>query len=250
MAKKDVETLTIDYHCHLLPGIDDGAPTMDESLDMARILVTAGFTTVCCTPHLIKGVYEAGAPAIRALTADLQRRLAAAAINLRIVAGAEYYLDEYLPEFLKDPLLLDESKLLLIEISNTANIEFIQETLYRIKSSGLTPLVAHPERCQLLSLPDCAAERKGFKRVFRSPLATRQTLASAPSLLHYLQSIGCQFQGNIGSFSGLYGDRVMAQAFSFLRAGLYTHFGSDAHQSRNLAEILYKGRRAIAADNL
>ncbi|NVN97823.1 MAG: phosphoesterase [Geobacteraceae bacterium] len=241
MVQKDVATLTFDSHCHLLPGIDDGAATMEESLEMARVLVAAGFTTVCCTPHLIKGVYDSTSAEIRILTAELQNAIVQESIPLQLVAGAEYYLDEYLPDFLKDPLLLDESHLLLVEIQNNADIKLVQDTFFRMKSSGLTPLIAHPERCRLLSLPEECDDRKGLMVRLLSPFTARHSQTKEPSLLSYLQSIGCQFQGDIGSFAGLYGDRVRAQANSFLQAGLYTHFGSDAHHSRHLADLLRNG---------
>src|SRR6185369_3076973 len=162
---------TTDWHCHILPGIDDGAATLEESIAMARTLSAAGFTTVCCTPHLIKGTYECSAAGIRERTAQLQQQLAAESIPLQLIAGAEYYLDEYLPELLHDPLPLGDSQLLLIEIPNHAPVEFVKQTCYRIKGSGYTPLIAHPERCSLLQPKPTAPDKKGlWSSLFNSKL--------------------------------------------------------------------------------
>ncbi|HHE07923.1 MAG TPA: phosphoesterase, partial [Chlorobaculum parvum] len=64
-----------DYHCHLLPNIDDGPTTIDESIEMAKLLVNAGYDTVYCTPHLIKGLYEADNKTVKTAVNDLQNAL-------------------------------------------------------------------------------------------------------------------------------------------------------------------------------
>jgi len=222
-----------DWHCHILPGIDDGAATLEESIAMARTLSAAGFTTVCCTPHLIKGTYECSAAGIRERTAQLQQQLAAESIPLQLIAGAEYYLDEYLPELLHDPLPLGYSQLLLIEIPGHAPPEFVKETCYRIKGSGYTPLIAHPERCTLLEPKSAVPDKQGlWSSLFNSKLKTQNS-----ELLSYLQEIGCHFQGNLGSFAGYYGEKVRSKAEEFLATGIYTHFGSDLHSVQQ-SEIL------------
>ena len=70
----------IDLHCHLLPGIDDGAPDLETSLEMARIAVEDGITLIACTPHQMPGYYENTAPGIRQAVIDLQAQLDAAGI--------------------------------------------------------------------------------------------------------------------------------------------------------------------------
>jgi protein-tyrosine phosphatase len=216
-----------DYHCHLLPGIDDGAATLEEAIAMARTLCSAGFTTVCCTPHLIKGAYESSAAGIRERTKQLQLQLAAESISLQLIPGAEYYLDEYLLDLLHDPLPIGESQLLLVEIPSQAPIEFVKQICYRIKGSGYLPLIAHPERCTLLEPKSTAPDKKGlWFSLFNSKLKTQNS-----TLLNYLLEIGCKFQGNLGSFAGLYGERVRRKAEEFLSAGVYTHFGSDLHSA-------------------
>jgi len=201
---------------------------------MARMLRSAGFTTLCCTPHLIKGVYEYSASEIKNRTGQLQQQLTANSIELKLIAGAEYYLDEYLHKLLDDPLPLGDTQRLLIEIPGHAVIEVIKEACFRIKCSGYTPLIAHPERCSLLEMQSGESARKSLW----SSLFNATSTAQSSELLDYLKGIGCQFQGDLGSFTGLYGNRTRNKAIQFRQNGLYDCFGSDAHTPFRLEEML------------
>lgn len=246
----------IDWHCHLLPGIDDGPATMDEAVEMAAALAQRGFTSVCCTPHLLKGCYEADNATVRGVLAALQTEVNRRGIPLRLLAGREYYQDEFLAEQLHSPLLLGETRFLLIEIPGHSLPDLVKEACYRITGRGFIPMIAHPERCRLFdfSEPRVGELRKMFD-VRRSMLdAIKNTLhrhsglpgrrsqtsnieprtpSSKPrtsnSLLEYLIDLGCAFQGNLGSFAGGYGERVKQRAEKLREAGIYTHFGTDAH---------------------
>src|SRR4051794_18801585 len=88
----------VDYHCHILPAIDDGSTDAQESLEMARILAAFGFATVHCSPHRIKGCYENEPARVAQVTQSLQRLLDDAAIALRLIPSTEHYLDEFLAE--------------------------------------------------------------------------------------------------------------------------------------------------------
>jgi protein-tyrosine phosphatase len=233
-SRLNTQNSTTDWHCHILPGIDDGAETIEESVEMARTLRAAGFTTICCTPHLIKGVYENRPADIKSRTEQLQQQLTAHAIELELIAGAEYYLDEYLDGLLDDPLPLGDTRRLLIEIPGHAVIEFVKETCYRLKQNGYTPLIAHPERCSLLELKSHAPVKKSLW----SSLFSSKSETQGSELLDYLREIGCHFQGDLGSFTGTYGNRTRDKAIGFLKNGLYDCFGSDAHTQVRLEEML------------
>ena len=202
-----------DWHCHILPGIDDGPATMDESVAMASGLARAGFTTVHCTPHLIKGLYEADNETVRNNVADLQREIGRHGIDIRLLAGREYYLDEFFADYLSDPLTLGESSYLLMEIPGHIFPEFIKDTIHQIICCGFIPMIAHPERSSLFPLPE---GEPGGKGTFLSTLFSRSGSKSASpqreeSLLDYLRGIGCAFQGDLGSFAGLYGEKIRSE---------------------------------------
>ena len=201
----------IDYHCHILPGCDDGAATVAESLEMARLLAAAGFREVCCTPHCIRGSYDNTPEQVRTAVVFLQKELDRAGIAVRLQPGMEYYLDEY---FLDLPELqtLGDSDLVLVEAPGQANPKAVQAGLEKVLALGLTPLVAHPERSEIfLSSP--------------APLASRHEVL---------------LQGNLGSFTGFYGPQVQRCAYDLLRVGSYTVVGSDAHDAPRLGGVLEK----------
>jgi protein-tyrosine phosphatase len=212
----------IDYHCHLLPGIDDGASDLAESLAMARLLAGAGFREVCCTPHCIRGSYDTTPAQVKDAVAALQASLDREGIALRLRPGMEYYLDEF---FLRLGELqpLGDGRLLLVEAPGQANAGVVQAGLIKIISLGFTPLIAHPERTPLFNGADAEKPK------------TQNAKHKTPD---FDLPPGCQFQANIGSFTGFYGARVQRSAYDQLRDGRYAVLGSDAHDARRLAGVL------------
>lgn len=244
----------IDWHCHLLPALDDGPASVTEAVELATALHAAGFHTVHCTPHYIRGFHDVDnehvLEAIRQMQGHLQQR----GIPLRLLQGREYYLDEFFPDVFADPLTLGESRLLLVEIPPHADADFVRKSLFRSVSAGFTPLIAHPERCRLLDPPEAReANISGFFGIFRRPLPAERRQPAADerrsSLLQYLRDIGCVFQGNLGSFVGLYGEGVRKVAMAHLASGLYSHFGSDAHSPAGIGRWLRQGLLAVSPGN-
>lgn len=221
--------MTEDWHCHLLPGLDDGPATMDESVEMAMALQKAGFGSVYCTPHLIKGCFDADKGAVEEKLAALQARLQNENIDLRILPGREYYLDEFLFDYLKDPLPLGETKYIMLELPNHIASDYVMEACFRIKRSGFIPMIAHPERCSLFDMPE--TEKTVWFRFSRSKLNHQGSKPGHPSLLEYLKDLGCAFQANLGSFAGWYGSQVQQGAGVLKNTEVYTHFGTDAHSA-------------------
>jgi len=246
----------IDFHSHILPGLDDGAPNLADSLAMARILAEAGFCRVHATPHAIPGSWEASPVRVRAAVEELSEALEREGIPLLVSAGAEYYCDEFLPARLDDPLPLGDTSLVLMEAPLQATPQLLSHTAFQVRRKGFTPLIAHPERCAIL-----APERKreaprsllGSVLQFaqarfstqNQKLKTKNSAFPEATLPEMLRSMGCRFQGNIGSFAGLYGERVRRRALRHLRDGLYDCLGSDAHSSRGLSDWLPRGLAEI-----
>src|SRR4051812_43021892 len=86
----------IDLHCHILPGLDDGAPDLSMSLEMAKTFAAQGVTVVACTPHILPGLYQNSGPQIRKATAQLQQAIDEEGISLRLVSGADNHI---VPDF-------------------------------------------------------------------------------------------------------------------------------------------------------
>lgn len=235
----------IDWHCHILPEIDDGADNIEESLAMAGSLREAGFSQICCTPHLMKGCYEATSSQVRLAVAAFQEQVDAAGIDLRLHPCREYCLDEYLMDYLSDPLPILDDKRILVEIPQRLSGEMIRQLAYRLVRSGFVPVIAHPERCHQLE-PRAVRRQAGgmldrLKRLFGTVAEDElgDTLhQSGNPLLDYLRDLGCSFQGNLGSFSGFYGSHVRSVALFMHRLGIYDRFGSDLHSPGHADAIL------------
>jgi protein-tyrosine phosphatase len=239
----------IDWHSHILPGIDDGPPEMEQSVAVAAALSTAGFTTVYCTPHLIRGLYEAGNDQVLEGVDALQAQLVSRGIPLSLRAGREYCLDEYLNTSLEDPLTLGDSRLILVEIPPRMTGDIVRRVLYDVVRSGFTPVIAHPERCHLLEPPVSAAGRTLLGNIkgllgLSTPVRYEQAAdgMTGNPLFDFLHDLGCSFQGNLGSFNGYYGWRVRAVAEKLRELGIYDRYGSDLHAPEQAGMILGAAR--------
>ncbi len=225
----------IDFHTHILPNIDDGPESIEESMEMAALLHKAGFQTIYCTPHLMKGFYDMDNRTVLAATLNLQKKIHAVNIKVEILPGREYYLDEFIGSYLKHPLTLGKTKYILIEIPNYVDGKFVKEVCFRIKCSGFIPMIAHPERCELFAAS--VKKKKTFFELGGIKNKNATGVAKESGLITYLQEIGCAFQGNLGSFDGLYGHEVQQTANHLKEKKVFTHFGTDAHSLMNITRL-------------
>ena len=134
----------IDWHSHILPGVDDGPTDIEQSVALAEALAAGGFTEVYCTPHLMRGCHEAGNDEVRWSMARLQERLDTGGIPITLRGGREYCLDEYLREALEDPLPLGDSRQILVELLPHSTADMVRRLLYDVVRAGFTPVIAHP----------------------------------------------------------------------------------------------------------
>jgi protein-tyrosine phosphatase len=233
----------IDYHCHLLPSVDDGSTDPQESVAMARILASAGFSVVHCTPHRIKGCYENEPEIVRQATRQLQRLIHEEGIDVTLVPGTEHYLDEFLIDQLPEALTTGLSRHLLVEAPFRCGPEMVTAMVFGLANRGLIPLIAHPERCSVFDPGPPHGSRGAFS--FLRGKQKRQDLSG--SLIAGLREAGCRYQGNLGSFAGIYGSEIKERAVLFLKEGIYSCVGSDAHRSDHLARHLSEGMETMIA---
>jgi protein-tyrosine phosphatase len=253
----------IDYHCHLLPGLDDGAADRGQALAMARQLAEFGFQEVCCTPHCIKGQYEYSPVEVRDAVRSLQQQLDLAGIPLRLQAGMEYYLDGSFEHFVANLLPLGETRLVLCEAPPQLRPEVLVAMLELIVVQGFQPLVAHPERSDSVyrvvlagatagteadrHLAADAAGTADSRTRPRSWLARwfgRRSARTAPRSAEVLSGHdptelpdGCLLQANLGSFTGYYDE--------LLQRGAYDCLASDLHDADSAGAILDPAREKI-----
>ena len=143
--------LGADMHSHLLPGLDDGAETLDHSLDLLRELRALGFRKLILTPHIMGDFFKNTPEGVRAALATLREAAAVAGLgDVTLECAAEYYLDEWLGRKLADGTELltfgGEKKYLLLETSYLNEPLNLLGTIFDLKAAGYRPVLAHPER--------------------------------------------------------------------------------------------------------
>ncbi|PLX74769.1 MAG: phosphoesterase [Desulfuromonas sp.] len=241
----------IDWHCHLLPGIDDGASSLDETLAMAALLAEVGYTTVCCTPHRLRGMYDTDPELMRNAVAEATEALKRERVELELWPGMEYCLDEFFADdFGPDPITLGETKRVLVETPAHADPQLLRENIFYLVRHGYTPIFAHPERHAFLAPPGSDSGSM-FNRVksWAQSGSAESTQSINDTLLAELQVMGCEFQGNLGSVGGYYGSLVKKQEKRFREAGLYSCYGSDGHDLGGLQSFLTQALNEVRLDH-
>jgi len=256
----------IDFHTHILPALDDGAITVDDSIAMAKSLAAFGYTSVCCTPHCIKGYYDLAPQQVREATLMLQADLDNEGVQLDLWPGMEYMLDEHFREFAEDLLPLGNTKLVLCEAPPQAHPGFVLEGLELIVEKGFVPLVAHPERTPFFYDEIVKREARGAKRekdlnfevrsekreakptsFLKRIFASRTSRLASPDSAPANKSLAADlpqvlYHANLGSFTGFYGSKVQRNAYELLKLGAYSALASDLHESRSAADVLVQDK--------
>ncbi len=138
-----------DLHSHLLAGIDDGVSSWDESLDIIQQLIHMGYKRLITTPHIMPEFYPNTPAVIREKLDELQKRLKENGLNFPIEAAAEYYADDtllYQSEHTPEQLMVINNRYLLFELPVLNPPIFLKQLVFNLKASGITPVLAHPER--------------------------------------------------------------------------------------------------------
>ncbi len=139
----------IDLHTHILPGLDDGARTMDDALDMAQTAVDSGVRIVVATPHSPQESRLHGAASlVEARVRELQYRLRLENIPLRVLPGMEIMASEHTPQLLAEGRLLPlcGTRYVLVEFDFAEDPDYVREVLRDIRHAAFVPVVAHPGR--------------------------------------------------------------------------------------------------------
>ena len=198
-----------DWHSHILPGVDDGVQTMEESLALLRLYEDLGVADVWLTPHIMEDIPNT-VTHLRKRFAELRTAYAG---SVRLHLAAENMIDALFEERLAAGELLplgDGGDHLLVETSYFNPPVGFDGILKRIGSKGYYPVLAHPERYVYMGEAD-------YDR---------------------LRGIGVRFQLNLPSLSGLYGPEVKDKAEWLLESGYYQFIGTDTHRLHVLEEML------------
>jgi protein-tyrosine phosphatase len=138
-----------DIHSHVLPGIDDGAKTMAESLELVRLAHADGVRTIVATPHIREGRWQNNRGGISTRLEELRAEVAKAGIPVEVVLGAEVYFAYGIAQAIREgafPTYADGRRYMLLELSSYAMPRQVQELVFELRTAGVTPVIAHPER--------------------------------------------------------------------------------------------------------
>lgn len=209
----DYSDLIVDMHSHLIPGIDDGAKTMDDSIAMLRQFEALGYKKVITTPHIVTGGYDNTPEIITKGRDKVREAIAANGVNLQFDAAAEYYADEsMLPKIEKSDILTIGNNYVLIEFSFLAKTRVLSEVMYKLQAAGYKIILAHPER---------------YPYMYGSDLEEYKSLCDKNVFL----------QLNILSLQGKYGAGAKAFAEKMIDANLISFLATDLHNIRQMEMV-------------
>lgn len=209
-APLNLSWFNTDMHSHFLPGVDDGARTMEESLAMLRKMQEFGYQKCILTPHIKIGTYPNSEADLQLRFLELTQAMETAGLMIQVELAAEYYLDDHFLNRLENTPLLSfgQQRYILVEFSFVNPPVFEIETFQRILDKGYTPILAHFERYVY----------------FHGSIASAETY----------RAMGVNIQLNLNSLTGHYGPEVKKQAERMLDQFTVDFVGTDAHRMDHL----------------
>ncbi|GAB2949745.1 capsular polysaccharide biosynthesis protein [Hymenobacter coalescens] len=215
VASVSFAALGADMHSHILPGLDDGAETLEQSVELLRLMQGLGYRKLVMTPHIMGDFYRNTPEGVRGALAQVQQAATAAGLTLELSCAAEYYLDEFLVRRLEtgEELLSfgGEQRYVLFETSYINEPFNLQEVVFGLRSAGYQPVLAHPERYTYL-----------YGR-FQE--------------LEKIRENGALLQLNLNSLVGYYSSGAKRVAEKLIDGGLVDFVGSDTHNLRHLSAL-------------
>jgi protein-tyrosine phosphatase len=211
-----------DIHCHLLPGIDDGAKNLEESLAMARLAVEDGLTTIIATPHQLGSFGHLRGDDIRRRVGELQQHLDTARIPLQVLPGADVRIEPGMFDGLRcgDILTLgDHRRHVLLELPHELYLP-LEPVLDELERHGMVGVLSHPER--------------------------NQGILRRPALMPPLVDRGCLLQITAGSICGTFGPDCQKLSEWLLHEGLAHFVATDAHGPRSRRPIIRRACERVA----
>jgi protein-tyrosine phosphatase len=211
----------IDIHCHLLPGVDDGVKTWEESLECLRLAVREKVSRVLVTPHIWPGQYDNPPAELEEKFEEWRRKASLLGLDLHL--GSEVY---YLPDLVEAHragrfvTMAGKGRHLLVELPLALFPPGVSRTLFELRLAGLEPILAHPERY---------------------PYAAKD-----PFRLEELGKAGVPFQITTHSVVGLFGAAIQKTAFSLLEKGWVYLMASDAHSAKGRPPLFREAVRTVA----
>jgi protein-tyrosine phosphatase len=198
----------VDIHCHLLPGLDDGASNREEALAMAEMAVADGIGTIVATPHQLGSNAKNSGEHIRTAAVEFQRLLDERRVPLRVLPGADVRIEPDLPQKIRSGEVVtlgDHRRHVLLELPHDVYVP-LDRLLTELAAARLVGILSHPER--------------------------NRGILHQPSVVRPLVERGCLLQITAGSLTGAFGSQVQKFASSLVEQGLVHFVSTDAHSTK------------------
>jgi protein-tyrosine phosphatase len=206
----DYSSVQVDMHSHVLPGIDDGAQTPEESIVLIKSMIELGIKKIIATPHVMIDYYRNTPETINNALSILKEALVKEGIDIVVEAAAEHYFDETFDERVEqDNLMTMGDKQVLFELSFISKPPNLIEVVQKLIKKGYRPILAHPERYPYMTVDE----------------------------LRMIRSWGCRLQLNTISLVGYYGSETRKIAEALVDHELIDFISSDMHHPRHAAAL-------------
>ena len=200
-----MEEYIVDIHSHIIPKVDDGSKSFEESLEMLRLSEKSGTKTIIATPHYFYNRFEEEYNSLEIILGELLEKVREENINIEILLGQEIYFHKKVLSLIKGGIIksINNSNYILAEASLSDYNKDILDLIYEIRILGFNIILAHPERYEYVQ--------------------------NDITILNDFMKEGCLFQINSGSLSGVFGKKIQKTSFELVKNGYINFIGSDAH---------------------
>lgn len=220
----DLSVVKTDLHSHLIPGIDDGADTVETSLELIKGLKELGYQKIITTPHVMGDYYKNTSEIILTGLKTMQDRLKQEGVEVELQASAEYYLDDNFTRLIEENDLLPfGDNFILFELPFVAEPQNLEKVIFDLQLGGYRPILAHPER---------------YTYWYDDKKKCRDLLNK-----------GLLFQLNVNSLSGHYSPATRQIAIEMIEQDMFRFIGSDTHHMGHV-QMLGQMRRQPALHKL
>ena len=206
----DFSAIAVDMHSHLIPAIDDGSKSNDESLIMIRKLEELGYKKIITTPHIMSGGYDNTTEIIQNGTKQLNEFLAKESVGVKLECSSEYYLDGHFDNLIaKNDLMPFGNNYILFELSYMFKPNNLETAIFNLELEGYKPILAHPERYKYMADKSLDQYRK-------------------------IRDSGVKLQLNLFSLVGAYGDLSRQIGEQLIAEKMVDFVGTDLHNPLQL----------------
>ena len=200
----------IDFHTHILPNIDDGSRSIEETFNLIKEAKNVGFEAIISTSHYIEEYYETNTPEREVWINAIYENLQAKNIDINLYLGNEIYLSENIIKLLEEgkASTINDTSYVLFEMPLNAEPMNLYDIIYEIMQYKLVPILAHPERYSFVQ--------------------------KEPELIYDLIEKGVLMQANFGSILGIYGEKAQIIVKKFFESNMIHFLGTDVHRQNSI----------------